>query len=38
MLVFVISTAVLVIANLVTNHEAQREGLNELTRRYHLGS
>jgi hypothetical protein len=38
MFVFLIGTAVLVIANLVTDHEAQREGFNELTGRHHLGS
>lgn len=38
MFVFLIGTAALVIANLVTDHEAQREGLNELTGRYPPGS
>jgi hypothetical protein len=38
MFVFLIGTAVLVVANLVTSHEAQREGLNDLTGRYHFGS
>jgi hypothetical protein len=38
MVVFLIGTAVLVVANLVTNHEAQREGLNDLKAGYRFGS
>ena len=38
MLVFLLATAALVVANLLTDHEAQREGLNELTAGYHFGS
>jgi sensor domain CHASE-containing protein len=38
MFVFLIGTVVLVITNLVTDHEARREGFNDLTGRYHFGS
>ena len=38
MFVFLVGTAVLVLVNLVTDHEAQREGFNEMTGRYRLGS
>ena len=38
MFVFLISTAALVVANLLTDHEAQREGLNELKAGYQSGS
>jgi hypothetical protein len=38
MLVFLLGTVVLVVANMLTDHEAQREGLNELTAGYHFGS
>ena len=38
MFVFLIGIAVLVLVNLITDHEAQREGLNKMTERYHLGS
>ena len=38
MLVFLIATAALVVANLVTDHEAQREGLNDLKVAHHFGS
>lgn len=38
MLVFLIGTAALVVANLVADYEAAREGLNELKGRYRFGS
>ncbi len=38
MLPFLFGVFALVIANLVTNHEAQREGLDELSGGYRLGS
>jgi hypothetical protein len=38
MLVFVLSLSALVAANLVTNHEAQREGFDELRGGVRLGS
>ena len=38
MLVFLLATAALVVANLITDHEVQREGLNELTAGYRFGS
>ena len=38
MFIFLIGTAALVAANLLTDHQAQREGLNELQGRYLLGS
>jgi hypothetical protein len=38
MLVFLLATVALVVANLVTDHEAQREGLNELMAGYRFGS
>lgn len=38
MLAFLIGTVALVVANLLTDHEAQREGLNELKAGYRFGS
>lgn len=38
MLSFILGLSVLVVVNLITDHEAQREGLNELTARFRLGS
>jgi hypothetical protein len=38
MLVFLLATGALVVANLLTDHEAQREGLYELQGAYRSGS
>ncbi len=38
MLTFIVSTAVLVLINLVTDHEAKLEGFNELKGGARLGS
>jgi hypothetical protein len=38
MFVFLVATAALVVANLVTDHEAQREGLNDLKTGYRFGT
>ncbi len=38
MLVFLIGTAALVVVNMVTDHEAEREGFNELMGGHRLGS
>ncbi len=38
MLIFLLGTAALVLANIFTDHEAQREGLNELGTGQRIGT